>query len=49
MVIEVTTARHPEGAGAGHQPSGPGGQQALRIVHQYLFHDKLRFLSHSVL
>jgi hypothetical protein len=42
MVVGVAAARDPEGAFAGHQPSGLRGPPTLRIAHQSLFHDKLR-------
>jgi len=43
VVIEVAAAGHPQGPFAGQQPSPLRGHPALRVVHQYLFHDKLLF------
>jgi hypothetical protein len=41
MVVGVAAAGHPEHTVAGHQPSCLWGHPALRIAHQYLFHDNL--------
>jgi hypothetical protein len=47
MVLGVAAAGHPECAVAGLQPGRLWSQPALRIVHQYLFHDKLPFVPKS--